>query len=542
MSFIRSLNSGVSGLRSFQTKMDVIGNNIANVETTGFKSSRVSFAEMVNQRLGRTDVQGDSVPQLNNQVGLGVRVASIDRDFTQGALQSTGRATDLAIEGDGYFVVSEGGQNLLTRAGNFVFNKDGFLVDQGGRFVQGYNADAQGNILAGGTTNNIQIDFENALPPRQTDEVSLAGNLDATTSSVQMIQAQNGFTDINGDVAALNTEINDLAQTTENFVAGDTIDFEVTLNDGTQETLNYVYAADDTLEDLIDAFNAQLNDVDDEGELALVDGLLVLRSSQLGDSQLQIDEIDVNGTGEINFPDMQIVQTGRTGVRTMSTTIYDDLGRAHTMVIEYTHIGDNEWEYSVSFPNGGEITDGEEGVIQFDESGRLDADNLFEVVFDPGGGANPMTFDVVMGDRADGSGFTQFAGSNTAKITGQDGHSQGQLVDVSIDGDGNVEGIYDNGESLILAQLSLAQVQNQNGLETMGGGLFRATSAAGEVFMDTAEAIAGTSISSGTLEGSNVDLAKEFTEMITSQRAYQSSARVISTSDEMLTEAVNLKR
>src|SRR6056297_2780854 len=97
MSLIRSLNSGVSGLRAFQTKMDTIGNNIANVETAGFKSSRVSFAEMMNQRLGRSG-GGESSPQLNNQVGLGVRVASIDRDFSQGALQSTGRTTDLAIE------------------------------------------------------------------------------------------------------------------------------------------------------------------------------------------------------------------------------------------------------------------------------------------------------------------------------------------------------------------------------------------------------------------------------------------------------------
>jgi flagellar hook protein FlgE len=115
-------------------------------------------------------------------------------------------------------------------------------------------------------------------------------------------------------------------------------------------------------------------------------------------------------------------------------------------------------------------------------------------------------------------------------------------VDLSIDGDGRVQGIYDNGNNMVLAQLSLGRVQNENGLEMVGGGLFRATSAAGEVFVNTADTFAETNINSGTLEGSNVDLAKEFTEMITSQRAYQSNARVISTSDEMLMEAVNLKR
>src|SRR5690606_7361940 len=183
MSLIRSLNSGVSGLRAYQTKMDVIGNNIANVETVGYKSSRVTFSEMMTQRLGRQGGGGNSAPQLSNEVGLGVRVASIDRDFSQGALNATGIATDLAIDGDGIFMVQVGNESLMTRAGNFVFNRDGYLVDQGGRFVQGYNADNQGNILKGAATDAIRIDFENSLPPRQTETVRLAGNLSADTST-----------------------------------------------------------------------------------------------------------------------------------------------------------------------------------------------------------------------------------------------------------------------------------------------------------------------------------------------------------------------
>lgn len=138
MSLIKAMNSGVSGLRAFQTKMDVIGNNIANVETVGFKSSRVTFAELMTQRLGRSGQSGDSAPQLSNQIGLGVRVASIDRDFSQGVLNNTGVNTDVAIEGDGFFSVKGESQTYLTRAGNFVFNKDGFLVDPSGRKVQGF--------------------------------------------------------------------------------------------------------------------------------------------------------------------------------------------------------------------------------------------------------------------------------------------------------------------------------------------------------------------------------------------------------------------
>lgn len=438
MALIRALNSGVSGLRSFQTKMDVIGNNIANVETAGFKASRVTFAELMNQRLGRADAGGESSPQTNNQVGLGVRVASIDRDFSQGVMQSTGRGTDLAIDGRGYFLVHGQAQNYLTRAGNFVFNKDGFLVDPGGRFVQGYTADRDGNVQPGGRTDNIRVDFENVFQPRETSEVVITGNL-----------------------------------------SGD------------------------------------------------------------------------EGTS-----------------RVMSTTIYDSLGNAHSVVIEFTKQPvdpanpddtQNLWSYDIKFadfdPQPGPPLDGTDGFVRFGPDGNLlgtcDAQGVLDVPassqlsignFDPDNGADTLDFTIHLGKEDQGVGFSQYAGSNTAKVLSQDGYGQGQLLDVAIDGEGRLVGIYNNGQNQTLAQIAIAQVQNDNGLDMLGGGLFRPTSAAGELFITSAESLAETSINSGNLEGSNVDLAKEFTEMITSQRAYQSNARVISTADDMLMEAVNLKR
>ncbi|MEX0680473.1 MAG: flagellar hook protein FlgE [Balneolales bacterium] len=414
MALIRALNSGVSGLKSFQAKMDVIGNNIANVETAGFKSSRVTFAELMNQRLGRTDSGGESSPQMENQVGLGVRIASIDRDYSQGVMQNTGKGTDLALEGKGFFLVQDQGQNFMTRAGNFVFNKDGQLVDQGGRFVQGYNADSDGNIQGGGATRNITVDFENVFPPRQTDEVIVGGNL--------------------------------------------------------------------------------------SGE---------------------------EGT-----------------TRVLSTTAYDSLGNAHSLVMEFTRTAnENEWDYEVSFPDGGTVGAGQTGTVEFDSNGNISSSSVIAITnFDPESGANVFDLDIHLGSADQGVSFTQFAGANNAKVIAQNGHTEGRLLDIAIDGDGRLQGIYDNGRNQTLSQIAIAQVQNENGLEMMGSGLFRTTSAAGEVFVGSAESLAGTSVNSGALEGSNVDLAKEFTEMITSQRAYQSNARVISTSDEMLMEAVNLKR
>lgn len=545
MSLIKSLNSGVSGLKSFQTKMDTIGNNISNVDTTGFKSSRVSFSELMNENVGGSG-GGDSAPSLSNQVGLGVRVSSVDRDFNQGTIENTGQATDLAIEGDGYFVVNNGSEDLMTRSGNFTFNDGGQLVDQSGNFVQGYNANESGNILGGGATDNVRVDFENSLEPQQTSEVNLGGNLNSDTSSTKVVQAQSAFTlGSDGSIAGGTADINDLSQTSTDLESGDIVEIEVATNDGSAtETADFEYDADGTtLEDMVDAINADLS----EGSASMVDGMMILRSDEMGDSEFDVNSISIDdsatGSGaDMNFPGFQTTQEGATGKQTMSTTVYDELGEEHSLLVDFTQTGQNEWDYEAKFADGESITGGDDtGTITFDEMGQIDSGDNFDIEFNPGNGASETSFEINFGG-GEGSDFTQYSGANTAKVLNQDGYTQGALVDVQVNGDGRVQGVYDNGENQDLAQLALGEVQNEDGLEMEGGGLYRPTSAAGEVFVDTADNLSDTSIQSSALEGSNVDLAQEFTEMITSQRAYQSSARVISTSDEMLTEAVNLKR
>lgn len=539
MSLMKSLNSGVSGLRAFQTKMDVIGNNIANVETTGFKASRITFTEMLSQQIG-SGQSSDSAPSSAAQVGLGTRISSIDRDFNQGGLQSTGRKSDLAIEGKGFFMVGDGDQSYLTRAGNFAFNKDGFLVDQSGRTVQGYNAGANGEVQASGTPDSIRVDFENVFSPKATQNIFMAGNLSSETSTKQVIQAQSAFTTDTGEIADETTLINDLAQTTTDFAAGDTIDFDFTLNDGTNQTITYTYAAGDTLQDVIDAINTGLGA--GEGSASLVDGMLMVRSAQTGDSQFNLDDTTVTGTGVMTIPGFQVTEAGDTGNVSLSSTVYDEQGKAHTLMLELTQTDANTWEYEASFLDGEEVTAGGAGTITFDNSGNLSSDNALQMAFDPGNGANAVNFTLNLGNPENGSKVTQFAGTNSAKFVSQDGYSQGKLVDYSIDGDGYVNGIYDNGKNIKLAQVAVADVTNYNGLETLGNGLYRNTVASGDVSINTASNLSETKLNSGMLEGSNVDLAREFTDMITSQRAYQSNARVITTADELLAEAVNLKR
>src|SRR3954454_24177734 len=175
---LRSLYSGISGLRANQTMMDVVGNNIANVNTTGFKASNTVFQDTLSQL-----VQGGSAPNANRggtnpaQIGLGVRVAAITTNFNAGAAQSTGRSADVMIQGDGFFIEKQNGQNVYTRNGAFGFDGLGRLVGPDGGIVQGWMADATGSINTNGQIGNLSIPLATTIAPAATTTVKLAGNL-----------------------------------------------------------------------------------------------------------------------------------------------------------------------------------------------------------------------------------------------------------------------------------------------------------------------------------------------------------------------------
>ncbi len=190
MSFLRSLFSGVSGLQNQQTMMDVIGNNIANINTVGFKSSRADFSETFSQTLrNATQPTTDNGGTNPLQVGLGMSTSSIDTLFTQGSLETTGNATDLAIQGNSFFAVKKNGQTLYTRAGGFTFDSTGTLVSSGdGAIVQGKLADANGTLPTGTQLQNIKIALDQKSPAKATTEVDLTGNLNsgATVGSIAL--------------------------------------------------------------------------------------------------------------------------------------------------------------------------------------------------------------------------------------------------------------------------------------------------------------------------------------------------------------------
>ncbi|MBK5224937.1 MAG: flagellar hook protein FlgE, partial [Acidimicrobiia bacterium] len=230
---IRSLFSAISGLRNHQTMMDVVGNNISNVNTTGFKSSTTVFQDVLSQVVrgggAATEALGGTNPA---QVGLGSRVAAITTNYGQGALQRTGRATDLAIQGDGFFVVEQAGQQLFTRAGSFSIDALGRLVTQEGAFIQGWQGDAEGNVNTNGGIAQIQIPVGDLVNPVATSAatpgVTLGGNLPSTAEIGDVITNSVEVFDAQGNPVSL------------------TIEFEKTADDEWSVGYRYVNAAGDT--------------------------------------------------------------------------------------------------------------------------------------------------------------------------------------------------------------------------------------------------------------------------------------------------------
>lgn len=437
MSLVSSMYTGASGLQTLSTSIEVISNNISNVNTVGFKAGRAEFQDLLSQSLG------------DSQVGRGVTLDAISSTFAQGSFQNTSISTDLAISGEGFFILSDGISEYYSRAGEFRFNAEGTLVNPNGLLVQGYQYDNNGNNL--GVVG--EINFANlSSTPKMTETITVGQNLDAT---------------------------------------GDTNVFD---------------AAD-----------------------------------------------PVNTS---NF--------------STTVTVYDSLGSSHTVTVYYNKTGDNTWEWNATV-DPDEVTtalvdpddlviEGGSGTLIFNEDGSLQNTEAIpptgatvapSATFDFAGGATanqtiafnfgtPTLADLSGGTGLDGT--TQFASDSVINFQSQDGYPTGNLQGLEIDQDGVVTGIFSNGRSREIAQIAIATFTNNNGLKKSGGNLYLSTIASGDATVTQPNTGAAGAISSNTLELSNVDLTNEFVNMITTQRGFQASSRVISTSDEMLNEIVNLGR
>jgi flagellar hook protein FlgE len=411
---LRSMFSAISGLRAHQTKMDVTGNNIANVNTVGFKGSQTVFQDTLSQviRAGGAPAadRGGTNPA---QVGLGVKVAAITTNWTQGATQSTGRSTDFMIEGDGFFVTRSGTEELYTRAGSFDFDGTGKLVTPDGSVLRGWMAQPDGTVNPNGPIEDLTVPYGQLVNPTQTTTASVLGNIPSET--VPGASLQTGIT--------------------------------------------------------------------------------------MYDSQGVPQKVFYNFT-----------KGAAAGAWTLDIVHADATVLASAIPIQFNSLG------ALTTPASGAIS------------------------FTPPAATYPSWTPAAPGVTVDLSGMTQFGGANTMTAPDQNGFALGSLQSFQLGNDGTIMGVYSNGLRQPLGRLALASFNNPGGLEKAGNSSFRVGDNSGVAQVGVAGQGGRGVLNSGALEMSNVDLAEEFTGLIVAQRGFQANSRVITSSDEILQDLVNLKR
>lgn len=405
---LRALSTGVTGLRANQAALDVIGNNVANINTSGFKASRTAFADLLSQTL-----TGEQAPTSTaggrdaTQIGLGTSLAAVRTIFSQGTIQGTDHQTDLAIQGNGLFVLKNGSNTLYSRAGAFALDANGKLIDS----VTGYRVQ--------GTAGDITIAPGATLAGSATTQALFGGNLDAS----------------------------------------------------------------------------------------------------------QADATTHVGTFTAN----------------------DSLGVAHTLTITFTKnfaLAPGRWDWAVT-ESDANITSlaGATGNIVFNASGAVASGGTgaLSITYAAAAGVtSPQAVTLDFGSATNTTPMTGFAGTSTAAMKSQNGYAAGSLQSFSIAADGSIIGSYDNGRTQTITQLQTALFANPAGLVREGQNLFRVSQNSGPAQVGTPGSGGRGALMAGALEGSNVDLAREFTELISAQRGFEASARIIRAGDEVLQTVVNL--
>src|SRR4051794_25630322 len=388
--------------------MDVVGNNIANVNTAGYKSSSVVFEDTLSQMMRAASAPSAGVGGVNPaQVGLGVQLGSISTNFAQGSAQNTGRATDLMIQGDGFFVLKNGNTEQYTRAGSFTFDTDGRLVNPEGMRVQGWTGTA-GVVNTNAAPADILLPAGTIIPPQASANVVVGGNI----------------------------------------------------------------------------------------------------------------QPDSDPTSDI---------------LTLGQTVYDPSGAAHPLTITLTGDGAGNYTATVADANdpGGTFVDGG-ATLAFDPTtGQLTGTPVTDAITLPDGVTN-VTIDF--------SSMTRFGGRKSANVKSADGYPAGSLQGFQISGDGSVTGVFSNGQKTLMAKVALAGFNNPMGLEKAGNSTYRSTTNSGNAQINVPGAGGVGTLLGGAVEMSNVDLASEFTNLIIAQRGFQANSRVITTSDQMLQDLVDIKR
>ena len=660
-----ALYTGLSGLRVHQTYIDVIGNNLANVSTPGFRGSRATFSDILSFTVRSGSGPNGNFGGVNPlQIGHGAIMATVDTDTNQGTLQDTGRTMDVALQGRGFFTLTNGVQTFYTRVGSFGIDSNRTLVDlRSGLRVVGSTGsnitvpvtdtlpsqattkvDFQGNLPAkvggplaeivqsnsvlkegtpatktatasgasaplfdltsfvgktvlvsvnGGAQqtvtfpastfgtapvnaqtlanhfqtalgNSVTVDFDNAAGTVSFDTVRLGNNATlkfdngASSSGLLATLGLDATLDSGSEsVATLTTDISGMTARSKIYTDGDNITVSGTNPDGTVFSDTFVYgAANDgtTLGDLIDFMNGAppvlgvLDTTQCRAELTN-DGNIRLVATNKEEASMSLFIGDAAGnTGKNSWPNFQVSQNG-TGPDTAVTSIdvVDSQGRTHPVTLTFTRstVDSTVWDLQAEIDSTeGSITQSQIGQIRFNDNGS------FNVI---GGGSNTLAFTwngiaasqavtVNLGTSGQFDGVAMLGNATTVAATSQDGFAAGTLLNAGFNQEGELVGFYSNGQNRTLDTLRVSMFSNEGGLVRVGDTMFVESPNSDDAIATTANSAGAGSVRSGQLENSNVDIAREFVNLIEAQRGFQANSRVITTTDEILAELMNIVR
>jgi flagellar hook protein FlgE len=537
-----SIWASLSGIRAHQFMLDVVGTNLANADSTGYKSSRVTFAEMMSQTI-RPASAGTSATGGTNpvQIGLGVEIGTVTRDFSQGSLDDTGNSLDLAMDGRGFVVLHDGTRQVYCRSTTFSVDANNNLVDS----VNGYR-------LLNVNNEPISIPYNEQIPASQTANLSLSGNLStgADMPSTEVLTTIDPFT--TGGVAATGaTGLNAVDSNTVDYVDGDTITISGTLSDGTAVSATFTYGAGNdgtTVGDLVGVIDAAWGA---DATAALdADGNITLTAAEQGaaDVTAALDD-GASNTGATAWTDhaFNVSTAGADGgTRSTAVTVYDSRGESHILTLNFERVSEQEWDMTASLgDDDGVLTKSSITGIRFNGDGSFNSvasggATAYQLTIDYGAKADPQTLVLDFGTTGGFGGLTQFGGSSTATVTNQDGYAAGTLTSFSIGSDGTIYGDYTNNQMENLGQIMVATFDNPEGLESLGHGMWGSTINSGEAVASAPMSGRAGAIVSGALEASNVESAEELTKLIVAQHGFQLSTRAMSVSNAIIQELAHI--
>lgn len=559
MSF--ALSSGVTGLQAHQKMLDIAGNNLANVNSTAFKASRITFSELLSETIKKASQPTANIGGTNPQyMGSGVAISGISPNMSQGNIVNTGNPLDLAIEGEGYFVFSDGQQSIYSRAGAFAVDENSTLVDPAtGYRVQrlGSVGEVEGFQIPGDS--NIHVPYDAAMPANTTSKIIVSGNLSADASSsaqTQAISSNITYTYNDGTTATGVTEIDQLDQFSGSFGPGETASITITgfQPDGT--TISDSFAGIDgntTLGELINYLNTN---VLSGATASLVNGQISITDDSSGYSRTDIQlayQKTASGTDSLTTPGyFEITTVGGEEVKSVNITVYDSQGAKHVLTAAFVRTDTaNTWDMVLTTITGNinQIAAADRRIegITFDArdgsfTGLGSSNPAQFVITFAHDTANPQAMRLELGTVGKFDGLTQFAGSSTAVAREQDGYGAGRLAGVSVNSEGMVVGAFSNGVKKNIAVLQIALFQNPSGLENIGSGYFTSSVNSGEAVATQALTGGAGTVHGGALEKSNTDVATEFVNLIEAQNGFQANARTIRVANAILQELSNLIR